>query len=196
MNKKLDDNQTREQAGFQAGFSTLDHIHVLNQIKEKYRNYKLPLCLIFVDFEKAFDSVEIDAILKSLLQQGIEEQYIKLLKDIYSECTPTVHLKNEGIRIHINKGVRQGDTISPKLFTSCLEQIFHSINWENKGVNVNGEMLNHLKFADDIVLIATSWKDAEEMLEDLQCESEKVGLKINISKTKRMSNKANVYYLQ
>ena len=67
----------------------------------------------------------------------------------------------------INKGVRQGDTISPKLFTSCLENIFHPIHWEDIGLNIEGEKLTHLKFADDIVLIANNWNEAEQMLKDL-----------------------------
>jgi len=52
--------------------------------------------------------------------------------------------------------VRQGDTISPKLFTLASENIFKTMSWEDKGINVKGTPLNHLRFADDIVLIATS----------------------------------------
>ena len=82
----------------------------------------------------------------------------------------------------INKGVQQGDTIfSPRLFTVCLENIFTNIQWEDKGLNIDEENLDHLKFADDIILIAANWKDAEVMLK----ESAKFGLKINISKTNK-----------
>ena len=75
----------------------------------------------------------------------------------------------------------------PKLFTSCLE-IFHGINWSGKGVNIDGEHLHHLKFADDIVLISTNTKEAAIMLNDLHSESRKYGLKINLTKTKLMIN--------
>ena len=101
--------------------------------ERKCRDFNLPLCLIYVDFEKAFDSVEIDVILRSLKNQGIELPYIHLLKNIYTNCTSTVALNGNKTQFEIRKGVRQGDTISPKLLTSCLEEIFHSINWSGKG---------------------------------------------------------------
>ena len=82
IEKKLYEAQTTEQAGFRKWFSTMDHIHTINQLREKCDEYNLPLCLTFVDFEKAFDSVEIDAILKCLVNQGIEPTYIHLLRDI------------------------------------------------------------------------------------------------------------------
>ena len=57
--KTLDEIQPREQAGFKSGYSTTDHTHAVNQLKEKYREYNnIPLCIAFVDYEKAFDSVQ------------------------------------------------------------------------------------------------------------------------------------------
>ena len=47
--KTLDENQPREQAGFRSRHSTTDHIHVVNQLKEKFREYNIPLCIAFVD---------------------------------------------------------------------------------------------------------------------------------------------------
>ena len=88
----------------------------------------------------------------------------------------------------INKGVRQGDTISSKLFTNCLEYIFRNINWDTKGININEETLHRLKFADDIVLISDNLKNAKSMLDDLHKECIKCGLRINMSKTKLMCN--------
>ena len=63
LEKKLDENQRREQAGFRSKYSTTDHIHAINQLKEKCRIYNIPLCVAFVDYEKAFDSVKTQAIL-------------------------------------------------------------------------------------------------------------------------------------
>ena len=66
--------------------------------------------------------------------------------------TVTVHLHKESEKIRIKRGVRQGDTISPKLFTATLESIFRRLNWENKGMKIDGEFLSNLHFADDIFL--------------------------------------------
>ena len=106
------------------------------------------------DYEKAFDSVKTSAILQALRNQGVEELYVKLFKDIYTECTATLQLHRNSEKIPIRKGVRQGDTISPKLFTACLEEIFKKLNWENFGIRVNVEYLTNLRFADDIVLLS------------------------------------------
>ena len=70
LEKKLDENQPREQAGFRSKYSTTDHIHAINQLKEKCREFNTPLCVAFVDYEKAFDPVQTQAILTSLQEQG------------------------------------------------------------------------------------------------------------------------------
>ena len=58
--------------------------------------------------------------------------------------------ENENIKI--KRGVRQGDPISPKLFTATLERIFIMLNWENKGLKIDREFLNNLRLANDIFL--------------------------------------------
>ena len=69
LEKKLDENQPREQAGFRSKYSTTDHIHAINQLQEKCREYNIPLCVAFVDYEKAFDSVQTQAILTLMQEQ-------------------------------------------------------------------------------------------------------------------------------
>ena len=64
--------------------------------------------------------------------------YIEILKDIYTDNSVTVHLHKESETIRIKRGVRQGDNISPKLFTVKLESILRRLNWENKSVKING----------------------------------------------------------
>ena len=87
--------------------------------------------------------------------------------------------------------MRQGDNISPKLFTACLQDaIINKINWEDKGINIDGEHLSHLIFADDIVLVAKSPEELESMLTDIHLASKPVGLSMNLSKTKVMLNES------
>ena len=78
LEKKLDENQPREQAGFRSKYSTTDHIHAINQLKEKCHEYNIPLCVAFVDY-----LVQTHAVLTSLQEQGIEDVYIEILKYIY-----------------------------------------------------------------------------------------------------------------
>ena len=95
LEKKLDENQPREQAGFRSKYSTTDHIHAINQLKEKCREYNMPLCVAFVDYEKAFDSVQTQAILTSLQEQGIEDVAIEILKDIYGQLSDSTSAQRE-----------------------------------------------------------------------------------------------------
>ncbi|KIH63093.1 hypothetical protein ANCDUO_06612 [Ancylostoma duodenale] len=54
----LDAEQPREQAGFRRNYSTIDHLHAINELMERCSEYQIPLFIAFVDYEKAFDTVE------------------------------------------------------------------------------------------------------------------------------------------
>ena len=92
-----------------------DHIHAINQLKEKCREYNITLGIAFVDYEKASDSVKTQAILTLLQEQGIEDVYIEILKDIYyyTDSSVTVHLHKESAKIRTKRGVRQGTPSHP-----------------------------------------------------------------------------------
>ncbi|XP_064073992.1 uncharacterized protein LOC135193837 [Vanessa tameamea] len=92
------------------------------------------------------------------------------------------------IAIPLRSGLRQGDVISPKLFTNAMEDAFKLLEWEELGININGEYITHLRFTDDIVVMAESLEDLSKMLQDLNRISQQVGLKINMDKTKVMAN--------
>jgi len=188
ITKQLDDNQPREQAGFRSNFSTMDHLHSINQVIEKTSEYNIPLCLAFVDYQKAFDSVETKSVIQALRNQGVEQTYINILEYIYRNATAFIRLHNDSDIFHLQKGVRQGDPISAKLFTACLEEVFKSLNWEQKGISVDGEMLNNLKFADDVILITSNPNELQTMLTELDEKSKEVGLKMNLKKTQVMYN--------
>ncbi|CAM4691260.1 unnamed protein product [Leuciscus chuanchicus] len=151
--------QPVEQAGFRSGFSTMDHLQVLNQLLERTREYKMPLVLAFVDYEKAFDSVEINAVLLALQQQGIGDEYVALLQELNSNCATTITLFDRPLNIK-----------------------------DEVGIKINGRWLNHLRFADDIVLIGCSAVDVQQRLDQLNQAGARFDLKINLAKTKWMRN--------
>lgn len=185
----LDEQQPPEQAGFRTGFSTTDHLQTINQIIEKAQEFNIKLYIAFVDFTKAFDCVEHPFILQALKNQGVPTKYINILKQLYAHGQAQVRTDQEGEIFRIKRGVRQGDPISPKLFNSLLEMCFRKINWSKQaGVNVNGRRLTNLRFADDIALFATSPETLKEMLRDVNERCTEVGLQMNLSKTKIMSN--------
>ncbi len=80
--------------------------------------------------------------------------------------------------------MKQGDPLSANLFNSVLEEIFRKLDWEEKGVKINGQWLNNLRFADDIVLISSNIDESKVMADELRKKSRKAGLTMNLSKTK------------
>ena len=184
ISSTLEGQQPKEQAAFRKGYSTSDHLFVINQLLERCREYKIPICLAFIDYEKAFDNVEVNAVLQALKDQGIHPAYVKLLQEANSNCTTDILLTPEiNVSIPVEKGVKQGDTISPKLFNACLESTMRTMTLTG-GINVNGENLNHRRFADDIVLIATTTTELQQMIQEVEEKSKSVGLKLNRQKTK------------
>ena len=159
-------------------------LQALNQIIEKSNEYNLPLCIGFIDYEKAFDTVEHFAIFEALRKTNVNETYINILQNIYNQATARVHLdKLVSTEFPIHRGVRQGDPLSPKLFTAVMEEVFKKADI-SEGVNVDGENLTNLRFADDVALFNETIKQMEKHLNNLNSESLKVGLKIHKGKTK------------
>ena len=195
LQKQLDENQPIEQAGSRSGYSTINHIHSKNQLIDKCTEYHKPIYLAFVDYEKAFQSVETNAALNTLQNQGIDQTYIDVLARLYENGYARLDLHKQGNAIPIRRGVRQGDSISPKLFTACLEDIVRNLNWSKRGISIHGRKLNNLRFADDVALKREkNHQEIEDCLNDLETESKKVGLKINIEKTKILRNKLTAPY--
>jgi hypothetical protein len=180
----MEGEQGEEQAGFRAGFSTIEHIATICELIERCKEFHIPLYLCFVDFEKAFDSVELNALWRSMQSQGVHPQLIRLLQNIYSQAKNIIRLNvDQRVEVKIQRGVRQGDPISPMLFNAALEDIFRRLDWQDGGITINGEHLTHLRFADDIVLISTNREEMQRRLQELSKAASGSGLKINEGKT-------------
>ena len=76
----------------------------------------------------------------------------------------------------MHRGVRQRDPLSPKLFTAVMGDVFKKANI-SEGVNVEGENLTNIRFADDVALFKETTKQMEKHLNSLNSESMKAGLK-------------------
>ncbi|EYC21713.1 hypothetical protein Y032_0018g3494 [Ancylostoma ceylanicum] len=187
MERTLDDNMPREQAGFRRRFSTIDHIFTISQLTERCREYKLPLCLLFVDFEKAFDSVEHNAVLRAMTDQGVEAAYVRILQETMRESHTEITLFERPLKIYMKRGVKQGDICSPKAFTCALQSVMRQVA-EKDGFEIDGETLQMLLFADDVVLIASKPETLQSLLNEMCHLTESIGLKIHPGKTKWMKN--------
>ena len=108
---------------------------------------------------------------------------------MYNKGYAEIRLDRASPKFPIKRGVRQGDTISPKLFNAGLEEVFKRLKWDTVGLKVNGENINHFRFADDIVLISNNAIELQEMISQLNLESKRLGMKMNMKKTNVMFNR-------
>ncbi|GBP23084.1 Craniofacial development protein 2 [Eumeta japonica] len=138
----------------------------------------------FTNKQKAFDSVTHLSIWESLKEQGVADIYIKVIKSIYKNNTGRIKLESLGPLFHIERGVRQGDPLSPILFIAILENIIGKLDWRKLGLCIKGAYLNNLRFADDLVLLSETASEMQLMIETLHNSSTKVGLEMNLTKTK------------
>uniref|UniRef100_A0A7I4XU18 Reverse transcriptase domain-containing protein n=1 Tax=Haemonchus contortus TaxID=6289 RepID=A0A7I4XU18_HAECO len=123
-----------------------------------------------------------------------------MLCELYDNFTTRISPFYKEVIINVKRGVRQGDTISLKLFSAALENIMRHLEWEDLGVKVDGRYLHHLRFADDIVLITPNIEQAERMLAysgAVQKETRREGAFRNIEgvvkKTKNIRLRAHLF---
>ena len=126
---------------------------------------------------------------KILKEMGIPHQLTSLLRNLYAGQEATVRTRYGTIDwFQIGKEVRQGCVLSPCLFNLHAEYIMWNARLEAKaGIKIYRRNINILRYADDTRLKAES-EDVKSLLMKVKEESENVGLKLNIQKTKIMAS--------
>ena len=122
---------------------------------------------------------------------GKPDQMICLLRNLYAGQEVTVRTGHGTTDwFQIGKGVRQGCILSPCLLTLYAEYIMRNTGLEEAqaGIKIAGRNINNLRYADDTTLMAESEEELKGLLMKVKEESEKVGLKLNIWKTKIMAS--------
>ena len=118
---------------------------------------------------------------------GIPEHLTCLLRNLYAGQEATVRTGHGTTDwFQIGKGVRQGCLLSPCLFNLYAEYIMRNVGLDEAqaGIKIAGRNMNNLRYADDTTLMAESEEELKGLLMKVKEESEKVGLKLNIQKTK------------
>lgn len=169
-------------------YSMLDHVLVVKQLIEKEKDFNIPLYMGFIGFRKAFDTIKHSFIFKALEQIGIEKGYIELVKEIYSDTWAIVSLEKLGQEFSFQRGVKQGDPLSPDLFNCVIQKAFNDLTNVNRGISILGNILTNLRFADDMVIFQNSAKNLELSLQELTDVCKPAGLKLNLDKTFILTN--------
>ena len=182
---------TDVQSGFGIGTGTRDQIANICWIMEKARELQRNICFCFFDYAKAFDCVDHDKLWKILKEMGIPDHLTCLLKNLYAGHEATVRTGHGTTDwFQIGKGVCQGSILSPCLFNLYAEYIMRNVRLgeAQAGIKIARRNINNLRYADDTTLMAESEEELKSLLMKVKEESEKVGLKFNIQKTKIMAS--------
>ena len=122
---------------------------------------------------------------------GIPDYLTCLLRNLYAGQEATVRTGHGTINwFQIRKGVHQGCMLSPCLFNLYAEYILRNAGLEKaqSGIKIAGRNINNLKYTDDTILMAESKEELTSLLMNVKEESQKVGLKLSIQKTKIMAS--------
>ena len=122
---------------------------------------------------------------------GIPEHMMCTLRNLYAGQEATVRTRYGTTDwFQIGKGVRQGCIMSHYLFNFYAEYIMRNNGLEETqaGIKIARRNINNLRYADDTTLMAESEEELKSLLMKVKVKSEKVGLKLNIQKTKIMAS--------
>ena len=128
---------------------------------------------------------------KILKEKGIPDHLACLLRNIYAGQEATVRTEHGTTDwFQVGKGECQGCILSPCLFNFYADYIMRNTGLEEAqaGIKIAGRNINNLRYADDTTLMAESEEELKSLLMKVKEESEKVGLRLNIQKTKIMAS--------
>ena len=173
------------------GRGTRDQIVNIRWIIKKAREFQKSIYFCFIDYAKAFDSVDHNKLWEILKEMGIPDHLTCLLRNLYAGREATVRTRHGTTDwFQIGKGVCQGYILSPCLFNLYAEYIMRNAGLEEAqaGIKIAGRNINNLRYADNSTLMEESEEELKSLLMKVKEESEKVGLKLKTQKTKIMTS--------
>lgn len=180
--------RARGQAGFRYDRGTSDNVFIVQHVLELAKSRRKTTYAAFIDFRKAYDSINRDLLWKALASMGVHGEFLHSLQQMYSNVGMRVRVDGQlGKLFKADVGVKQGDPLSPLLFGLFIDRFekFLADRCPHAGVGKLGEaMLQCLLYADDLVLLAESASQLQEMLDCLHEFADANHMSVNTSKSK------------
>ena len=174
----------------QIGFMTCtsDHIFLLQTIIEKVvKKNKNRLYAVFIDFKKAYDTIDRSKLFMRLQDIGINGTFLKNIKSMYETISYKIKLKDGYLDpINSNLGLKQGCPLSPMLFNLYIDDVKDIFDPRCDPVTITDTDITHFLYADDLVLVSLSHEGLQRSLDKVSEYSRKKSLTISIKKSKSM----------
>ncbi len=175
-----------DQTGYIKGRYIGSNARLLNDYFEHCESYNIPGILLYLDFEKAFDSIEWNFMITVLEKFNSGQGFIKWVKILYN--MPVIAIKNNGwisADISLSKGVRQGCPLSALLFVLAVEVMAIQIRSNNDitGFKCQEQHIKSSMYADDTTLLLSNLKSLEKAVETVENFSRVAGPRLNVEKT-------------
>ena len=176
MKKSIDQKLRDEQARFRKERSCTDQIATLTVIVEQTMEWQMPLYVCFIDFEKAFDSVDRQAIWDILCHYGVPDKIISVTRRLHEGFACQV-IHSGRLSEDFSTGVRQG----------CGAGLGDATAYASSGKGIQWTFLSRLEdleFTDDLALLSCHLQDLQDKVNALSKTAQRVGLRISQDKTK------------
>ncbi|VDP59445.1 unnamed protein product, partial [Schistosoma curassoni] len=174
-------------AGFRKDRSCTDQIAILRIIVEQSIEWNSSLYINFIDYEKAFDSVDRTTLWKLLRHYGVPQKIVDIIQNSYDglHCK-IVHGGQLTKSIEVKTGVRKGCLLSPFLFLLLIDWIMKTSISEGKhGIQCTSRMqLDDLDFTDDLAILSQTQQQMQKKTNSVATASAAIGLNIHKGKSK------------
>ena len=167
---------------------TSDHIFLLQTIIEKVvKKNKRRLYAVFIDFKKAYDTVDRGKLFRRLQDIGINGPFLKNLRAMYETVSYKIKLKHGHLDpIRSNLGLKQGCPLSPMMFNLYIDDIKDIFDEQCDPVTITDTKISHFLYADDLVLMSLSPEGLQRSLDKISNYATTKSLTISIKKSKSM----------
>ena len=179
-------NSSDNQFGYKKALGTDTGIYILKELLLKYHNLDSNVFLCFLDASKAFDRVNHGKLFCKLITKDVPGYLVRILIYWYANQFMKVKWANcFSSSFKISNGVRQGSVLSPFLFNFYLDGLSDRLSTQSIGCSNGGQIINHIIYADDIVLLSPSVKGMDKLLSI--CENYALEFDILFNPTKSVS---------